>query len=363
MEPIKTWKERREEWIAARPDVPEGPGGNEPFMHCEISDLRAALAAHMTPADKALSDAQYKKWTAMAVAAGFASITSAMESLAASRVPVAQEDDYTQEFTLDTIVNGLIYDSEREKHWRPALEEYIRVERNLAMSAAIASQSAEPVKPEDDGKANWTAAERLAFSIAGRESFDVVEVGVANLRALLDQAPVEYQYRMRGDWQIDEHWGEWTRCSAGSYGDYVKSPHIHNWLYETRKLFTEPPAAAVPAGWKLVPEKLTAKMAEALTFGRTQPAHNTYLNLLMSAPKYTATPVEAAPAPAVAVDDTMRRALEKIIEMNRQHAEDQYGDAKKAESWSCVIVAREALGAQSAPAAKPTLDAGIADHD
>lgn len=36
-------------------------------------------------------------------------------------------------------------------------------------------------------------------------------------------------------------------------------------------------------------------------------------------------------------------ALEKIVEMNRQHAEDEYGDPEKAESWSCVKVAREAI--------------------
>jgi hypothetical protein len=51
----------------------------------------------------------------------------------------------------------------------------------------------------------------------------------------------------------------------------------------------------------------------------------------------------AAQQPA---QDIMRKALEKIIEMNRQHAEDQYGDANKAESWSCVIVAREAIATQ-----------------
>lgn len=36
-------------------------------------------------------------------------------------------------------------------------------------------------------------------------------------------------------------------------------------------------------------------------------------------------------------------ALEKIIEMNRQTAEHQYGDANKAESWACIKVARAAL--------------------
>lgn len=37
------------------------------------------------------------------------------------------------------------------------------------------------------------------------------------------------------------------------------------------------------------------------------------------------------------------KALEKIVEMNRQHAEDEYGDAEKAESWACVTVARKAI--------------------
>lgn len=41
--------------------------------------------------------------------------------------------------------------------------------------------------------------------------------------------------------------------------------------------------------------------------------------------------------------EKMHDALVKIIEMNRQHAEDQYGDPDKAESWSCVTVSRAAL--------------------
>lgn len=36
-------------------------------------------------------------------------------------------------------------------------------------------------------------------------------------------------------------------------------------------------------------------------------------------------------------------ALEHIVEMNRMTARDQYGDAEKAESWSCVQVARAAI--------------------
>lgn len=40
---------------------------------------------------------------------------------------------------------------------------------------------------------------------------------------------------------------------------------------------------------------------------------------------------------------TMSGALLKIIEMNRQYAEDRYGDANKAESWPCIVVARAVL--------------------
>lgn len=45
---------------------------------------------------------------------------------------------------------------------------------------------------------------------------------------------------------------------------------------------------------------------------------------------------------------TLGDALIKIIEMNRQQAKDQYGDAEKAESWSCITVARAALGDRNA---------------
>ena len=43
----------------------------------------------------------------------------------------------------------------------------------------------------------------------------------------------------------------------------------------------------------------------------------------------------------------LEMALKKIIEMNRQHAKDQYGDPNKAESWACIKVARKALAEPS----------------
>lgn len=56
-------------------------------------------------------------------------------------------------------------------------------------------------------------------------------------------------------------------------------------------------------------------------------------------------------SPEAAIERWNRRAqvealtagLDKIIEMNRFTAEHQYGNAEKAESWSCVKVARDAL--------------------
>lgn len=52
-----------------------------------------------------------------------------------------------------------------------------------------------------------------------------------------------------------------------------------------------------------------------------------------------------ATARLIAAAPALRDALVKIIEMNEQYAIDRYGDASKAESMSCVRVAREALTA------------------
>lgn len=39
----------------------------------------------------------------------------------------------------------------------------------------------------------------------------------------------------------------------------------------------------------------------------------------------------------------LTQALNRIIEWNRQTAQDKYGDPEKAESWACVVEARAAL--------------------
>lgn len=41
--------------------------------------------------------------------------------------------------------------------------------------------------------------------------------------------------------------------------------------------------------------------------------------------------------------DQLAANAEKVIEMNLQHAQDQYGDRNKAENWACVVTLREGL--------------------
>ncbi len=56
-----------------------------------------------------------------------------------------------------------------------------------------------------------------------------------------------------------------------------------------------------------------------------------------------AEPVRAALAAKDAEIARLRDALELIILWNRDHANDQYGDPDKAESWACIKAARAAL--------------------
>jgi hypothetical protein len=65
--------------------------------------------------------------------------------------------------------------------------------------------------------------------------------------------------------------------------------------------------------------------------------------------------IDCAAGNAAPDEGACAAALRKIIEMNRQHAEDQYGDANKAESWACIVVARKALAETAAPGDLPPL--------
>ena len=56
--------------------------------------------------------------------------------------------------------------------------------------------------------------------------------------------PVEYQYRTRPDW-IPE-WNGWNTCSKESAQAYEKTPYLHDWHYEVRRLYITPPQRKEP---------------------------------------------------------------------------------------------------------------------
>ena len=58
--------------------------------------------------------------------------------------------------------------------------------------------------------------------------------------AQTEQEPAEYQMRMRPTWEVSS-WGDWKKCSRDAFEDYTKTPKLHDWEYEVRKLYTIPP--------------------------------------------------------------------------------------------------------------------------
>lgn len=68
---------------------------------------------------------------------------------------------------------------------------------------------------------------------------------IAVLREALaqpDPEPVVWQFRMRPDWVLDkDFWEPWTNCTKEQAADYQRVPHLHDWKYEVRLLYTHPP--------------------------------------------------------------------------------------------------------------------------
>ena len=54
------------------------------------------------------------------------------------------------------------------------------------------------------------------------------------------QEPVEYQMRTRPTWEVTS-FSDWKKCSRDAFDDYTKTPKLHDWDYEVRKLYTTPP--------------------------------------------------------------------------------------------------------------------------
>lgn len=56
-----------------------------------------------------------------------------------------------------------------------------------------------------------------------------------------EQEPVAWQYRMRPDWGIKKDcWGPWQDCTREQAAMYQRVPLLHEWVYESRQLYTHP---------------------------------------------------------------------------------------------------------------------------
>jgi hypothetical protein len=62
---------------------------------------------------------------------------------------------------------------------------------------------------------------------------------IKELLAQPEQEPVGWQYRTKPNWK--ENWSKWEDCRKESYEDYIRVPLLHDWLYETREIYTSPP--------------------------------------------------------------------------------------------------------------------------
>jgi len=52
--------------------------------------------------------------------------------------------------------------------------------------------------------------------------------------------PVAWQSRMRPDWE-ENGWTQWKDCPKEQADNFWKAPHLHDWVYEARALYTAPP--------------------------------------------------------------------------------------------------------------------------
>ena len=62
-------------------------------------------------------------------------------------------------------------------------------------------------------------------------------------QAAIEQEPVAYQWRTRAtrEGAINLDWSDWENCTKERAQDSWNCPLAHDWLYEARALYTEPP--------------------------------------------------------------------------------------------------------------------------
>lgn len=68
---------------------------------------------------------------------------------------------------------------------------------------------------------------------------DVIVNDIKELLAQPEQEPVDWQYRTTPNWR--EQWSKWESCGKNIYENYKRVPQLHDWVYETRELYTSPP--------------------------------------------------------------------------------------------------------------------------
>ena len=51
--------------------------------------------------------------------------------------------------------------------------------------------------------------------------------------------PAEFQVRIRPTWDANHHCTSWEKCTPEAAADYERTPLLHDWAYEVRKLYTE----------------------------------------------------------------------------------------------------------------------------
>lgn len=54
------------------------------------------------------------------------------------------------------------------------------------------------------------------------------------------QEPTLYQARVRPTWKDDKDWIDWETCSKESAEAYERTPLLHDWQYQVRRLYTTP---------------------------------------------------------------------------------------------------------------------------
>jgi hypothetical protein len=139
--------------------------------------------------------------------------------------------------------------------------------------------------------------------------------------------PVLYQARTRPGWRNATGWTDWENCTPEAAADYERTPVLHDWHYEVRRLYLAAPAqaaapnfgdwwddyfkrhgkekawpvkaaareafafaqaAAAPEGWKLVPIDPTNRMTfigQGMRYESANSIGAIYAAMLLAAPE------------------------------------------------------------------------------